>query len=563
MYPYISEKIKKFRTYFFLRKKNKLFFDIKNKNNKINLIEYNSFHGSHLAQALISNFLKKRNSGKIIAYYNYTLMVSPLKINYLQKFKWHLTSFLNLGFKSIYKSFGVNEFIRPEIKKKFTYKAELETKKFFKKNPNNNQIANFKINNIWIGDLVYDTYLKSNYIPTINIKDKKFYIFFKEFLELFFYWEEFYKKNNVVSTTGVHACYSFGLPLRISAHNEIPSYVISVMSVLKINKSVKSMYGYYGFNKKIFSKYLSKYKKKCLKIAKYNLDLRLGGHTGIDVGLYNREISSFSKKKYKFKVLASNSKIKILISTHDFLDSTHVYGKNLFPDFYLWIDYLGKLSEEKDKEYDFYIKSHPSQGNKFEKYQEYTEIFVNRLIKKYPRIKKIPNNTSNNQIISEGINFVLTVFGSVGIEYAALGVPVINATVNNPHINYGFNINPSNLKNYKKILNNLKGIKHKIKKEEVYECYFMKHFFWDENWLFDDFKRFTKKIGGFDNLHTNRFYEYWINHFNKEDLNKSFTRLKEFIDNGNYRLSIIDSKKIGFLNASLSKINHKRFLGSS
>ena len=51
------------------------------------------------------------------------------------------------------------------------------------------------------------------------------------------------------------------------------------------------------------------------------------------------------------------------------------------------------------------------------------------------------------------------IFGSVGIEYAALGIPVINATVNNPHINYGFNINPSSLKNYKKVLNNQQFIK--------------------------------------------------------------------------------------------------------
>ena len=54
-----------------------------------------------------------------------------------------------------------------------------------------------------------------------------------------------------------------------------------------ISNNLNGMYAYVIFD----------LKKKCLKIAKYNLDLRLGGHTGIDVGLYNREISSFSKKK--------------------------------------------------------------------------------------------------------------------------------------------------------------------------------------------------------------------------------------------------------------------------
>ena len=131
------------------------------------------------------------------------------------------------------------------------------------------------------------------------------------------------------------------------------------------------------------------------------------------------------------------------------MDSVHVNGKNFFSDFYLWISYLGKLSNEKYDKYEFYIKNHPYFGNKYERYQKYTDEIVDELIKKFPNIKKIHNNTSHHQIISEGIDFVLTVYGSVAIEYAYLGIPVINASKNNPHINYNFNINPK-LNEYKK-----------------------------------------------------------------------------------------------------------------
>ena len=548
MYSRLIQKIKNFKTHYILKKKNKFFFNTKNKNSKIILIEYNNYRSTHLSQALLSNFFKKKNAGKIVAYYNYTLMVSPLKINYIQKLTWRLSSFFSLGFKGIYRSFGVDKFIRPDVNNKFFQKAELEAKKFFKKKANNSKVINYKVENIWIGDLLYDTYLKSKLVPTIDVNDENFYIFFKEFLILFFYWQEFYKKNNVVSTIGVHTCYSFGIPLRISIHNKIPSFAINSRGLMRVDKNIPSMYAGFKLHNKNFLKYFMQKKNKCLKIAKDNLDLRLGGRTGIDVGLFNREKSSFSKKKSRSKVLQINSKIKILICTHDFLDSIHVNGKNLFPDFNLWISYLGDLSNKKKNEYDFYIKSHPSSGNKYAKYQKYTEIFVNRLIKKYPNIKKIPNETSHKQIINEGIKFVLTVYGSVGIEYAALGIPVINASINNPHINYNFNINPSSLKNYKKILNNLKKIKLKIKKEEIYECYFMKHFFHDENWLFDNYKKFLNKVGGFQNIHDNKFYEYWIDNFNKKDLNKSYARISNFIDNKGYRMSIIDTEKDAFSN---------------
>ena len=63
--------------------KNKKLFNYRSNHRNIILVEYNSFHGSHLCQALLQIFLKK-NSSKIIAYFNYSLIVSPLKTNFLQ-----------------------------------------------------------------------------------------------------------------------------------------------------------------------------------------------------------------------------------------------------------------------------------------------------------------------------------------------------------------------------------------------------------------------------------------------------------------------------------------------
>ena len=71
----------------------------------------------------------------------------------------------------------------------------------------------------------------------------------------------------------------------------------------------------------------------------------------------------------------------------------------------------------------------------------------------------------------------LTCWGTIGFEYALLGIPVINASQNNPHINYNFNIHAKTLKEYEKILLNIKNIKLKMNKNEIYEFYFMKNIF--------------------------------------------------------------------------------------
>ena len=71
----------------------------------------------------LGNFFKKIRQ-KLSAYFNYSLIVSPLKTSSFQKLKWKLSTSLLLGFKKIYKSFGVEAFLRPEITKNITNKAK-------------------------------------------------------------------------------------------------------------------------------------------------------------------------------------------------------------------------------------------------------------------------------------------------------------------------------------------------------------------------------------------------------------------------------------------------------
>ena len=85
----------------YLIQKNKELFNHLSKNKKIILVEYNNFHGSHLCQALLANFFKEKNSSKIIAYFNYSLIVSRSKINLFEKIKWKLSTLLLLDLKHI------------------------------------------------------------------------------------------------------------------------------------------------------------------------------------------------------------------------------------------------------------------------------------------------------------------------------------------------------------------------------------------------------------------------------------------------------------------------------
>ena len=99
--------------------------------------------------------------------------------------------------------------------------------------------------------------------------------------------------------------------------------------------------------------------------------MRFSGKIGVDMHYSNK---SAYTNVYKQKLIKKSEKIKILIATHCFFDSPHSYGKNIFPDFYEWLDYLGKISNKTD--YDWYIKLHPN-------YHPLTMNVINHFLKKH------------------------------------------------------------------------------------------------------------------------------------------------------------------------------------
>ena len=76
----------------------------------------------------------------------------------------------------------------------------------------------------------------------------------------------------------------------------------------------------------------------------------------------------------------------------------------------------------------------------------------------------MPSKYSHHQLIEEGIDVALTCWGSIAHEYPLFNKLVVNSSINNPHINYKFSLNPKNIQVYKNILYNLKKYLNSTKK---------------------------------------------------------------------------------------------------
>ena len=54
------------------------------------LVEFNSFHSSHIFLSIISSVLSEKLGGKIVGYFNFSLSSTDLESSILEKIKWYV-----------------------------------------------------------------------------------------------------------------------------------------------------------------------------------------------------------------------------------------------------------------------------------------------------------------------------------------------------------------------------------------------------------------------------------------------------------------------------------------
>ncbi len=382
---------------------------------------------------------------------------------------------------------------------------------------NKEQLFNYKIEDIWIGIDIYETYLRFGN-PTVDIKDPELWKIFLDAVEMILFWKNFFAKNNVNSVLLTHDCYLYYNTIaKVAYLHKKPVYFCSIYCYQKATEPF-SLYKYRYINyRKMFEKLSSDEKSKGIEISKNQLQKRLNGEVGVNMKYSTK--SAFHKN-FSSKVIKNSNKTKVLICTHCFFDNPHGYGGMIFLDFYEWLVFLGEISNITD--YDWYVKTHPD-------YLPGTIETLKKIIIKYPKLKLLPSHISFHQLANEKIDFALTCFGSVGHELPLLGINVINCAYN-PHIAYDFNWHAKTKKEYKELLLNLPILEKKISFDEIYECFYIHYYYtYVDNLFFDSYNNFidTLNYGKGRNILA---YKYFLSQFNENKHQKIKSDITNFIE---------------------------------
>jgi hypothetical protein len=451
------------------------------------LVELNRIYSSHIAYAYLANVLARQLSSKIATFSASKSSTGPLPVwaYWIPRIFWFFFS----DHGKTYRSFGSKKVFFPVTTRSQRNEAKNLVKEFFKINPTKRDFEKFRVSGILIGDLVYDSYLRNRNTPTIDLASKDLKRFLEESTATALYWIVRFQSGQVKAVIVSHCVYTLAIPLRVGLDKKVPCFQATATTIYRLSKDRPFAYDEFKNFPQTFAALSATEQQTGLRDARLLMNRRFGGEVGVNM-TYSTA-SSFGQTR-PYSLLANTSKTKVLVATHCFFDSPHLYGTNLFPDFWEWLDFLGDLSESVD--YEWYLKVHPD-------FKPGTLEIIDILLQRHSKFLLVPPDSSHHQLIREGVTAALTVYGTIGFEYAALGIPVVNASTVNPHIAYSFNHHPATVEEYEKMIRSIPDLSRPEKIQSVEEYYFMKHLYGGENLFFEDFGGHLRNRGG-AKLHT-------------------------------------------------------------
>ena len=426
---------------------------------KMILLDYFPFPHWLALSSMTANLLREKTGGSIRAF------------GFIKPFR---------NTKDLYEAFDVKKHL--QISLGFTKIAEFSKlyNQVCSSITNPEDVFNLEIDKINLGIPIYESILRSGKI-TVRIDEIETYIQIYRGLMEYMFFKDLFSEGRIEAVIVSHDCYIGPGLLDHMAHRfGVPSINVNPFEI-NLPYEPGQLYKRFQRYPEYFLALEEEKRVEGVALAKTDLELRLSGKIGIKMAY--QEKSAFESNRLK-RQLVDTANVKVLVAAHDFYDNPQAYGEMLFHDFSIWLEFLNQVANETT--YDWYLKCHKDSS-----LQQLREI--EEFSRSHPRFTVVDPSVSFHQLAQEGLDFVLTCYGSVGHELPLLGINVLNSSFN-PHIAYDFNLHAKNLDNYRELVLNLEELRNrKISDLEIYEFFYVHNYLmWPDNFIFPSYLDFMK-----------------------------------------------------------------------
>lgn len=314
---------------------------------------------------------------------------------------------------------------------------------FIKFITSNKNLINLRINDILIGDSIYDGILRGDNKLTIDHYSLTDY--FRIFTGILDYHasKQVLKKNYSIVLTS-HLVYSkFAILSRVAWQKKVPVVLLNATGALLYSNLHKNLYPHnrdYRLDRILLLLNNEKYQKE---VDQY-IEKRINGEiVHFDVkNSYAGDVLNLEDLESKLGVKTKN-KFIVLIAAHAFKDGPHDSENLLYRDYFQWFkDTIRIVTNNPSTNILYLIKPHPSA----KKYGE--ESVVSEMMEGIHKenILLLPTDISTKSII-EIVDLTVTVSGTIGIEFACFGIPTL-ITGSPFYVDFGFSTKPSTIRDY-------------------------------------------------------------------------------------------------------------------
>jgi len=387
--------------------------------------------------------------------------------------------FIYIKWSKLYKSIGVRDIER--VSRVTFFQKKLNKKKIFFKN--REDLLNLKINRIYVGDIVYDTYLRFRASATLFLKDHFLKKIIHKCHEIIFNLENIFKKYKFVYFFTSYSSYiHHGLPVRFFLKKKVVVYSGKNNSQYNKQLTHNDLSHVEGFRK--YKLYVNEIKKnkKILEFSKNDLFKRFSKKKKFKSHLSYLLIDTYNVKKISNEEINKLRNIDGVLFLQDFYDSPHDWGNLVFNDYYIWTIFtLNIIRKYKLK---IAIKPHPNSW-----YNSADSIgLYERLKKRYRNIIWL-NKDLPNKLIFKKIKFGISATGTVLFELAYHNIKAVSCG-DHPGKDFNFTINAKSKDEYRSILLNIDQISKPSCSKKNLLIYNYIYFYFN----MDAFKNVARKI---------------------------------------------------------------------
>lgn len=301
------------------------------------------------------------------------------------------------------------------------------------------ELLRLRIKGVYVGDLIYDTYMRFKPAPTVDLKDKYLIVVLWQALRDIRRAKKYFSEVKPKAYLTSYTTYiQHGVAVRVALMAGVRVFSLSNFQEFAKELSIEDWYQ--TQNPDCYANDFSRLddKESKLVLAEKAMNARISGKIDSATS-YMKKSAYLHSDKYDI-----NLQDTVIVFLHDFYDSPHVYRNMVFSDFWEWACFTIETLQNNGVK--FYIKPHPNQIKLSNK-------VLDDLQYRYLSLKVLSKDISNKQLVDAGMACGVTVYGTIANELAYMGVPTI-AAARHPHVSFDFCKTATNKTDYASYLKN-------------------------------------------------------------------------------------------------------------